>query len=167
MTWIFHGDVFDNTTKGSAKILAKLGSSGYSLLIRFNRFVNFILQSLGRERVSISKRVMAGVNRAVSKINDFELIAAELAIEKKYDYVICGHIHQPQKKVIENRNGKVTYLNSGDWVEHLTALEYQHNEWNIFEYNEKDFPANATQEAQPKISVITDQISFYINSLAI
>src|SRR5215510_9738079 len=77
MTWIFHGDVFDNTTKGSAKILAKLGSSGYNLLIRFNRFINFILKSLGRERVSISKKVMAGVN-ALSKVNEFELIAAEL-----------------------------------------------------------------------------------------
>jgi len=77
MTWIFHGDVFDNTTKGSAKILAKLGSNGYEALILFNRFINFILKSLGRERVSISKRVMAGVNKAVTKINDFELIAAE------------------------------------------------------------------------------------------
>ena len=70
MTWIFHGDVFDNTTKGGAKVLAKLGSSGYNLLIRFNRFINFILKSLGRERVSISKRVMAEVNKAVSKIRE-------------------------------------------------------------------------------------------------
>lgn len=166
MTWIFHGDVFDNTTKGGARILAKLGSSGYNLLIRFNRFVNFILTALGRERVSISKRVMAGVNKAVSKINDFELIAAELAIEKKYDYVICGHIHQPQKKVVETRNGAVTYLNSGDWVEHLTALEYCQNEWSIFEYNEKDFPVTQTIEMKPSISVLTDEINFYINSLA-
>jgi UDP-2,3-diacylglucosamine pyrophosphatase LpxH len=166
MTWIFHGDVFDNTTKGGAKVLAKLGSSGYSLLIRFNRFVNFILQSLGRERVSISKRVMAGVNKAVSKINDFELIAAELAIEKKYDYVICGHIHQPQKKVVATKNGEVTYLNSGDWVEHCTALEYQHNEWTIFEYDEKDFPATQTIEMKSTINVLTDEINYYINSLA-
>ncbi len=166
MTWIFHGDVFDNTTKGSAKVLAKLGSSGYNLLIRFNRFVNFILKSLGRERVSISKRVMAGVNKAVSKINDFELIAAELAIEKKYDYVICGHIHQPQKKIVETKDGKVTYLNSGDWVEHCTALEYQQNEWTIFEYHEKDFPATQTVEMKPAVSVMTDEINFYINSLA-
>jgi UDP-2,3-diacylglucosamine pyrophosphatase LpxH len=166
-TWVFHGDVFDNTTKGSAKTLAKLGSSGYSLLIRFNRFVNFILKLFGQERVSISKRVMAGVNKAVSKINDFEMIAAELAIEKKYDYVICGHIHQPQKKVVENKDGKVTYLNSGDWVEHLTALEYQQNEWIIFEYDEKKFPATPQGELQPKLDVITDQIDFYINSLAI
>jgi UDP-2,3-diacylglucosamine pyrophosphatase LpxH len=165
MTWIFHGDVFDNTTKGSAKILAKLGSSGYNLLIRFNRFINFILKSLGRERVSISKKVMAGVN-ALSKVNEFETIAAELAIEKKYDYVICGHIHQPQKKIVETKDGRVTYLNSGDWVEHLTALEYQQNEWTIFEYNEKDFPVTQTIEMKPNVNVITDEISFYINSLA-
>lgn len=165
MTWIFHGDVFDNTTKGGAKVLAKLGSSGYNLLIRFNRFINFILKSLGRERVSISKRVMAGVN-TLGKVNEFETIAAELAIEKKYDYVICGHIHQPQKKIVETKDGKVTYLNSGDWVEHLTALEYQNNEWTIFEYNEKDFPVTQTIEMKPNVNVITDEINFYINSLA-
>ncbi len=165
MTWIFHGDVFDNTTAGSAKILAKLGSSGYQLLIRFNRLINFILNLFGRERVSISKRVMAGVNRAVSKVNDLEMIAAELAIEKKYDYVICGHIHQPKKKIVETKDGKVTYLNSGDWVEHLTALEYQQNEWTIFEYDEKNFPATQTIEMKPSLSVMTDEINFYINSL--
>jgi UDP-2,3-diacylglucosamine pyrophosphatase LpxH len=167
MTWVFHGDVFDNTTKSSAKILAKLGSKGYNLLIRFNRFVNFILKLFGQERVSISKRVMAGVNAAVAKINDFELIAAELAIEKKYDYVICGHIHRPQKKIVENEKGQVTYLNSGDWVEHCTALEYHQNEWNIFEYDEKKFPAQAKVDEPQKLSVVTDEISFYINSLAI
>jgi len=167
MTWIFHGDVFDNSTKSSAKILAKLGSKGYNILIRFNRLINFILKLLGQERVSISKRVMAGVNKAVSKINDFEMIAAELAIEKKYDYVICGHIHKPQKKIVENKEGKVTYLNSGDWVEHCTALEYQQNEWVIFEYDEKKFPAQANVYEQPELTVVTDEINFYINSLAV
>ena len=167
MTWIFHGDVFDNTTKGGAKILAKMGSSGYGLLILFNRFINFLLRSIGRERVSISKKVMAGVNKAVSKVNDFEQIAAELAIEKKYEYVICGHIHQPQQRGVETSQGKVTYLNSGDWVEHLTALEYYQNEWTIFEYDEKKFPATVTKDSKVPVSVMTDNISFYINSLAI
>ncbi len=166
MTWIFHGDVFDNTTKGSAKLLAKLGSNGYGMLILFNRAVNAVLKLAGKEPVSISKSIMASVNKAVTKINDFEQIAAELAIEKKFDYVICGHIHQPQQRVIETENGKVTYLNSGDWVEHLTALEYHHDNWKIFTYNEKDFEHTAIQvEANP--NVITDEISFYINSLAI
>jgi len=167
MTWIFHGDIFDNTTKGWARVLAKLGSSGYGMLILFNRFINFLLKSVGRERVSISKAIMAGVNKAITKINDFEQISAELAIEKKYDYVICGHIHQPQKRVVENKHGRVTYLNSGDWVEHLTALEYQRNEWNIFKYEDKNFPSEATLEEKTPVSVMTDEISFYINSLAI
>jgi len=167
MTWIFHGDVFDNTTKGSAKIFAKLGSSGYGMLILFNRFINFILKSFGRERISISKKIVAGVNRAVAKVNDFEQIAAELAIQKGYDYVICGHIHQPQKRIVETPDGKVIYLNSGDWVEHLTSLEYYQNEWTIFEYDEKKFPEAQPKDARAPVNVVTDDINFYINSLAI
>jgi UDP-2,3-diacylglucosamine pyrophosphatase LpxH len=167
ITWVFHGDVFDNTTKGGAKIIAKMGSTGYGLLILFNRFINFLSKCIGGEKVSISKRVMSGVNKAVAKINDFEMIAAELAIEKKYDYVICGHIHQPQKRVIETKNGQVVYLNSGDWVEHLTALEYSQSEWKIFEYDSKFFPAMHVADDKQELSVITDEISFYINSLAI
>jgi len=110
---------------------------------------------------------MLSVNKAVSKINDFEQIAAELAIEKKYDYVICGHIHQPQKRIVQTDAGKVTYLNSGDWMEHLTALEYSRNEWSIFEYNAKEFPAVSSVETKTPVSVITDNINLYINSLAI
>lgn len=166
MTWIFHGDVFDNTTKGGAKILAKLGSNGYAVLILLNRLINFFLKALGREKLSISKKVMAEVNKA-AKVNEFENIAAELAIEKKYDYVICGHIHQPQKRVVANEKGQVIYLNSGDWVEHLTALEYKHNEWTIFEYDEKQFQHVPATEKKTPLNVLTDEISFYINSLAI
>ena len=40
---------------------------------------------------------MASVNKAYN-VGNFEQIAAELAIEKQYDYVICGHIHQPPEK---------------------------------------------------------------------
>src|SRR5918999_5119048 len=166
MTWIFHGDVFDNTTKGGAKFLARMGSNGYAMLILFNRFINFVLKLVGREKLSISKKVMASVNKAYN-VGNFEQIASELAIEKNYDYVICGHIHQPQKRVIENEKGKVTYLNSGDWVEHLTSLEYYRNEWKIFEYNEKDFAFPSIEIKKDQPTVITDEISFYINSLAI
>ena len=127
----------------------------------------FLLNLIGKERVSISKRVMAGVNKAFIKIDDFETTAAELAISKKYAYVICGHIHQPQKRVIETATGTVTYLNSGDWVEHLTSLEYYQKEWKIFQYNEKDFHLSTVKDPDLPLTVITDQVSVYINSLAI
>lgn len=167
MTWIFHGDVFDNTTKAGAKLLAKMGSNGYGALILLNRLVNKILKVFGREKLSISKKVMQEVNKAVLRINDFEMIAAELAIDKKYDYVICGHIHQPSKRVVKTEKGEVVYLNSGDWVEHLTALEYQQGEWKIFEYDEAKFQHVPNTDKKVPLNVITDEISFYINSLAI
>jgi UDP-2,3-diacylglucosamine pyrophosphatase LpxH len=165
MTWIFHGDVFDNTTRGSARIIAKLGSNGYGMLILFNRFVNALLGFIGKEKVSISKKIVAGVNKAVSKINDLEQIVAELAAKKNYDYVICGHIHQPAIKTIETPEGKVTYLNSGDWVEHMTALEYENKTWRLFQYQSKDFPPEGPPEPRQKVEVITDDILVHLSRL--
>jgi len=168
MTWIFHGDVFDATTKGSAKLLAKLGGHGYDMLIMINSFINWGLKLMGKERMSFSKKVKNGVKKAVSWIADFEQTAAELAINKKYDYVICGHIHQPQKRVIETKDGKVTYLNSGDWIENLTCLEYSNNEWNIYHYDEKAFASAGVTKIDkklPQLNVVTDEIGLFIHSL--
>ncbi len=132
--WFFHGDVFDVTMQHS-KWLAKLGSVGYDLLIIINRIVNNWSKRLGRGKISLSKKIKNGVKSAVKFINNFENIAASIGIENGYDYVICGHIHQAEKRVIENNSGYITYLNSGDWVENLTALEYNKGEWKIFKYD--------------------------------
>ena len=167
MTWIFHGDVFDNTTKGGAKVLAKLGSTGYGMLIMLNRFINSGLRLFGYERISLSKNIMAGVNKAVAKVNDLETIASELAIEKKYDYVICGHIHQPSKKTVTTEKGSVVYLNSGDWIEHLTALEYHNNDWHLYVYDASQAEYDKTTNDKPVVNVVSEEIHFYINSLAV
>ena len=164
-TWIFHGDVFDTTTKGSAKILAKLGGHGYDLLILLNRFINWCLILTGKEKMSFSKKVKNSVKKAIKWISDFEQTAAELAIEKKYDYVICGHIHQPQNKVIENEFGKITYLNSGDWVENLTALEFRNDTWEIYQYDKNEFSSVNSEIAEnpiPKVNVITVEVTIFI-----
>jgi UDP-2,3-diacylglucosamine pyrophosphatase LpxH len=171
MTWIFHGDVFDATTKGAAKILAKLGGHGYDLLIHINCFINWCLALVGKEKMSFSKKVKNSVKKAISWISDFEQTAAELAIEKKYDYVICGHIHQPQKREVVTKDGKVMYLNSGDWIENLTSLEYHHNDWTIYQYDEKQFssstsPVVAMDKNLPQLNVVTDEISLFLHSLA-
>ncbi|MES2773347.1 MAG: UDP-2,3-diacylglucosamine diphosphatase [Bacteroidota bacterium] len=166
MCWIFHGDVFDATTKGSAKILAKLGGKGYDLLILINRFINWCLHLFGREKMSLSKKVKDSVKKAVAWIGNFEQTAAELAIEKNYDYVICGHIHQPQKRVVETAKGKVTYLNSGDWIENLTALEYHQNDWHIYTYNATAFEKSKVQKETHELNVMTNDVMLYISSLA-
>ena len=132
--WFFHGDVFDVSIQ-KAKWLAKLGGYGYDLLILINRLVNKGLTFLGKEKYSLSKKIKNSVKRAVKYINDFESVATDLAIENGYDYVICGHIHQPKMLVKKNKYGEVTYLNSGDWVENFTALEYQFKRWKLYDYN--------------------------------
>jgi UDP-2,3-diacylglucosamine pyrophosphatase LpxH len=170
MTWIFHGDVFDATTRGSAKILAKLGGHGYDLLILINSCINRILKMLGKEKMSFSKKVKNSVKKAVAWIGNFEQTAAELAINNHYHYVICGHIHHPQKREVTTKEGSVMYMNSGDWIENLTSLEYVNNEWKIFQYEEKDFAAMATpvvtmEKKLPQPSVVTDEVSLFLHSL--
>lgn len=144
--WIFHGDVFDSSTQGYAKFLAKLGGKGYDLLILINSFINWMLVLLGREKRSFSKIIKDSVKKAVSFVSNFETTAAEIAIEKKYSYVVCGHIHKPQIKMVENENGKVLYLNSGDWIENLTALEYKKEKWSLYHYNKADYTQVESQE---------------------
>ncbi|ROH95646.1 UDP-2,3-diacylglucosamine diphosphatase [Chryseobacterium daecheongense] len=134
-TWIFHGDVFDASVQHS-KWIAKLGGKGYDLLIMINNVVNWFLEKMGREKYSFSKKIKNNVKKAVKYIGDFEMTASELAIDNHYDYVICGHIHQPQIREVVNKKGSCTYLNSGDWIENLSALEYHNNEWKIFYYDE-------------------------------
>lgn len=154
--WFFHGDVFDHSTKGSAKFLAKLGGKGYDLLILLNRLINWSLKQFGKPKMSFSKMIKDSVKKAVQYINDFESIIAELAIQKKYDYVICGHIHKPIIKTITTDTGSVIYMNSGDWVENLSALEYSHKKWSLYYYQTKHYNQiqlkNQRQEEQADLT---------------
>lgn len=133
--WIFHGDVFDVTMKHS-KWIAKLGAIGYNFLILLNKAVNYCCKKFGKGPVSMSKNIKNGVKSAIKFINNFEKVASDIAIENEFDFVICGHIHQPVIKSIETPTGSVIYMNSGDWVENLTALEYQRGKWKLYNYQD-------------------------------
>ena len=131
--WVFHGDVFDVTMKYS-KWLAKAGAVGS--LIQINRLVNFISNRVfGKGNLSLSKKIKNSVKSAVKFINDFEETATGIASENGYTYVVCGHIHQPIIRDYSTPNGTVTYLNSGDWIENLTSLEYNGGKWEIYQYD--------------------------------
>jgi predicted phosphodiesterase len=76
------------------------------------------------------------------------VLCADIAIEKKYDYVVCGHIHQPEIRKIDKEKGSVVYLNSGDWIENLTALEYHKEKWSIYTYNSQDYAPEPVEESK-------------------
>ena len=72
-------------------------------------------------------------------INQFEKIAVEVAASNQYKYVVCGHIHQPNIEIYKYKGRKITYLNSGDWIENLSALEYKNGRWKIHYHNPEDY----------------------------
>lgn len=161
--WFFHGDVFDASIQ-HAKWLAKLGGKGYDLLIWINRWINRMAQALGKKPMSFSRKIKENVKKAVKYIGDFEQTAVDLAIENNYDYVICGHIHQASIKELGHslKKGKVTYMNSGDWVESLTSLEYYKGRWNLFEYQ---YEGNELMSLEAEEEIHVDLNAFLANQL--
>lgn len=134
-TWIFHGDVFDLSIQHT-KLLAKLGGKAYDFLILINALVNRICDKFGWEKFSLSRKIKESVKLAVKYVQDFEDMAIEHAILKNYDQVICGHLHSPVIREVKHERGSILYLNSGDWVENCTALEYNQTQWDLYKYED-------------------------------
>jgi UDP-2,3-diacylglucosamine pyrophosphatase LpxH len=156
--WFFHGDVFDVTMQHS-KWLAKLGAVGYDTLILINRFANFISEKIFHKgKLSFSKKIKNSVKSAVKFINHFEQTAADIGISNQYDFVVCGHIHQPEIKEIINEQGRILYLNSGDWIENLTALEYSDDEWRMYKFDEQTMPEADGAEEEMNNSELFDNM---------
>ena len=119
---VLHGDVFDTITKNFVW-LAHLGDWGYRALLKINRAYNAWRAWRGLEYWSLSKAIKARVKSAVNHVSNFEEHIAELAKARDCTGVMCGHIHTAADKML----GEIHYLNSGDWVESLTAIVEHHD----------------------------------------
>jgi UDP-2,3-diacylglucosamine pyrophosphatase LpxH len=130
--WVLHGDIFDSVTT-NMKWLAKLGDIGYTLLLKINKYYNNYRIKRGKPYFSLSREIKAKVKGAVSYISDFEKELVSLAKARNYAGVICGHIHHPSIQ----KYGDLVYMNSGDWVESLSALvEDNEGNWKILLYED-------------------------------
>lgn len=130
--YVTHGDIFDNITSNMLW-LAKLGDYGYTFLLWLNKVLNNYRRRNGKPYYSFSQKIKHRVKSAVSYISDFEQELAKVAASRHFDGIICGHIHQPAN----THYGNVHYLNSGDWVESLSALlEHEDGRWEVYQYNE-------------------------------
>lgn len=133
--FILHGDIFDVFVTKMGWI-SKIGSIGYDLALWMNRWYNRIRKFRNLPYDSLSQKIKNNIKKAVSFINDFEFYIVSMAKNEGYDGVICGHIHQPEIKIIDN----IEYMNSGDWVENMSALvETYDGEWKlIYFFNEEN-----------------------------
>lgn len=129
--YVTHGDVFDSITS-HMKWLAYLGDLGYTLLLWVNKLYNQHRSWRGLPYYSLSQTIKLRFKQAVNYISDFEGKLIELARARHADGIICGHIHQPAIRQI----GGLTYMNSGDWVESLSALVENHDgQWHLLYYS--------------------------------
>lgn len=138
--YVTHGDIFDTVTT-RMKWLAQLGDVGYTFLLWLNWIYNVYRTRRGQSYYSLSQVIKQKVKSAVSYISDFEKELVKFARMRKCDGVICGHIHHPENVYYD----EIHYLNSGDWVETLSALvEDEEGKWEILQYEdmvmqEKDY----------------------------
>ncbi len=114
---ILHGDEFDGVVR-HARWLSKLGGWAYQSLLALNRHVNRIRRWLGKPYWSLAAAAKTATKRALQYIDDFEAAVVNRAQQRTVDGVVCGHIHVPELRPIDN----ITYANTGDWVENCTAL---------------------------------------------
>ena len=119
---VVHGDGFDSVSTNH-KWVAVLGAIGYDALLAANRVYNRYRAWRGKEYYSVSKAIKARVKSAVNFVGEYETQLQEFARKKGCDGIICGHIHTPEDKQV----GEIRYLNSGDWVESLTAIVEHHD----------------------------------------
>lgn len=132
--YVTHGDIFDNISRRMIW-LAKLGDYGYSFLLWLNKILNNYCRKQGCPYYSFSQAIKHKVKSAVSYISDFERELAEIALRRHYDGIICGHIHSSADRFY----GNIHYLNSGDWVESMTALiEQMDGTWQVY-HHQTDF----------------------------
>jgi UDP-2,3-diacylglucosamine pyrophosphatase LpxH len=119
-TYITHGDLYDGVVK--LKWLGVLGSIGYDMAIAIDRR----LKKWGYKR-SLSKFLKDKVKEAVKFIVSFEEEIVRQGIKHNCSTVICGHIHHPEDKIINN----VRYLNCGDWIENNSYIIYNNGEYTV------------------------------------
>ncbi len=129
---VVHGDGFDHVTVNHVW-LAKVGAVGYNVLLRVNRLYNKWRIWRGKEGFSLSRWVKGKVKQAVGFVGRYEEQLQNLARWKNCRGIICGHIHTPADKMV----GNVHYLNSGDWVESMTAIvEHLDRSFEVINYHD-------------------------------
>ncbi|MFT5835047.1 MAG: UDP-2,3-diacylglucosamine pyrophosphatase LpxH [Cognaticolwellia sp.] len=132
--WFHHGDKYDKSV--SHQGLAAFGGRIYEGFILLEKGFNWLLKPFGMQPIQMAKKIKSFSKKISKTALDFETMAIDEAILREFDVMVCGHVHKPQNQIITKNSGSLLYLNSGDWVENLTALEYENNRWKVVRFSD-------------------------------
>ena len=133
---VMHGHQFDFIAKFTfSPILYKLGDIGYDIMMDLNDVLNWVRRIMGMKYWSLSKHIKIKFKKASQFLDTFESIIVKYCKQHKYDGMICGHIHDPKIKEIDN----IVYANTGCWTEKENcSFIYEDEHGNLkLEYYEK------------------------------
>lgn len=159
---VLHGDKYDGVVR-YAPWLARLGDRAYEVSMMVNSIVNRGRRLFHLPYWSLSAYLKFKVKKAVEFISRFEDAVVREARQRGAQGVICGHIHTPDDRMIDD----IHYMNDGDWVESCTALiEHHDGRFEIIEWaklrdtlqhdTEKCEAVFGPHHAQPKEGAIAD-----------
>ena len=146
--WVVHGDLFDNVIQ-HARWLAYLGDTAYVLLLKINHWLNTVRRLFNMPYWSFSQYLKHKVKHAVSFISAFETAMVREARRRDCAGVICGHIHKPEIRPVDD----VLYCNTGDWVESISALvEHKDGRLELLHWSEMMQVSIASRDKVSKMS---------------
>lgn len=142
---VTHGDLLDGRIRKGTQ-LEKFGVAAYLFLTEVDVLINKWRRTLGQDYLSLSGSIKRRISGAQEYIRCFEKVAADYAVERGFDGIVCGHIHRPNLRRI---NGCL-YANDGDWVEHGTALaETDDGELQLLRWQDNTAQIASVERVQP------------------
>ena len=148
-TWFLHGDAFDALI-ATPRWLQWIGTLSYDGISFVSAWLNRLRSWFGLPGISPARYFKENLASAGRHIARFEEVCARMAAERGCDTVVCGHIHAANKRLYQVPQGsdvkEVLYLNSGDWVESCTALEYADGQWSVMHLSGLELATTAALE---------------------
>jgi len=131
---VIHGDQFDTLMMPNLKWIMHLGDFAYNFVVWLNTHLNTFRGWFGLEYWSLSQFLKTKTKGSLNFIQSYEYHVAEYCRSHGFDGVICGHIHFPIIKKVNN----VKYMNCGDMCESCSALaEHPSGEFELLYWNDK------------------------------
>jgi UDP-2,3-diacylglucosamine pyrophosphatase LpxH len=127
---LLHGDITDMFMSKKYKWVAKVGGRLYDNLVLLSRVYSNIRRKFNKPYWSLSGFIKTKTKNVAKVISNYENNLIQYVKSRGYNKVICGHIHHPEYKNIDN----FIYMNTGDWVENNSYII--HTLDNLYEIKE-------------------------------
>jgi UDP-2,3-diacylglucosamine pyrophosphatase LpxH len=134
--WFVHGDQIE-ARMGTPRWMSLIGTVFYDSLVLLDDLLGRACRWLRLRRPSSIVRIKHSLPGVASHLRRYQEHCVEAARERGFGAVVTGHVHCAGATLDGDRPH---YLNTGDWVESLTALEYDGG-WTLVTWRHEPEPA--------------------------